>query len=250
MIVANDVDVLMLAECDFDIARFIVLLNSTTPQAFHYPDSLSGKIKILTRLVDKPLIDLFNDPAGGLTIRRLNLRGFDDVLLAVLHYPSRVNWNHDDQTLESPILAQDIRHRENETGINRTIVVGDFNMNPFDAGVIGAQALHAVMTKQLARRGERDVHGRPYKFFYNPMWQFFGDRTAGPPGTYYLRSSKPGQLFWNIYDQVIVSPSLMDSISDVQILDTDGSASLLTRNGLPSETMGSDHLPILFKIDL
>lgn len=240
----------MLAECEIDTNTILTRLNQDEPGAFKFPFSLSGKIKIFTRFDNNHITDLFNDPARGLTIRRLNLPGVDDALLAVLHYPSRVNWNHDDQTLESPMLAQDIRRREEEIRINRTVVVGDFNMNPFEAGVMGGQALHAVMTKQLAGKVERSVNGRLYRLFYNPMWGLFGDRTSGPPGTYYLRSSKPGQLFWNMYDQVLVSPSLMNSIHELQILDTDGSESLLTRHGLPSKTTGSDHLPLLFKIDL
>jgi hypothetical protein len=63
----------------------------------------------------------------------------------------------------------DIRRVE-ETLVNpRTVLVGDFNMNPFDPGMMGAQGLHGVMTKRVAGRVARQVDGRPYPFFYNPM---------------------------------------------------------------------------------
>ncbi len=240
----------MLAECPVDENALLTALNRSRPNTYRFPFSLAAKIKIFTRFDSALLVDFFNDPIGGLTIRRLYLGEPGGLLLAVLHYPSRVNWDRDDQTLESPMLAQDTGRAEETAGIFRTILVGDFNMNPFDPGMIGAQALHAVITKQLAQREDRDVRGRPYRFFYNPMWGFFGDRTGGPPGTYYLHSSKPGQFFWNMYDQVLVRPALIEKLVNVQILDTDGRSSLLTRFGLPSDAYGSDHLPLLFQLDL
>lgn len=246
----HSVDVLMLAECAIDPESLLAILNRSSPGAYRFPFSLGTKIRIFTRFNAALLVDFFNDPIGGLTVRRLHLGEPGGLLLAVLHYPSRVNWDREDQTLEAPILAQDIGRAEETAGVFRTILVGDFNMNPFDPGVVGAQALHAVMTKQLARREERDVRGRPYRFFYNPMWGFFGDRTGGPPGTYYLHSSKPGQFFWNMYDQVLVRPALIDNLVDVQILTSDGSTSLLTPSGKPSSAHGSDHLPLLFQLDL
>lgn len=247
---AHSVDVVMLAECAIETVPLLAALNRSQAGAYHFPFSLGTKIKIFTRFDAALLVDFFNDPIGGLTIRRLHLGEPGGLLLAVLHYPSKVNWDQADQTLESVILAQDIGREEEKLGNFRTILVGDFNMNPFDPGVIGAQALHAVMTKKLAQREERDVRGRPYRFFYNPMWKFFGDGTEGPPGTYYLHSSKPGQFFWNMYDQVLVRPALADKLVDVKILDSDGRSSLLTQNGLPSDAHGSDHLPLLFQLDL
>jgi len=147
-------------------------------------------------------------------------------------------------------LIADIVRTEDKLDHQRTILVGDLNMNPFDAGVVAAQTLHAVMTRQLAGREERTVLGRSYRLFYNPMWSFFGDRTDGPPGTYYHRSSNPGDLFWNIYDQVLLRPSLMDTLVALEILTIDGQDDLLTKAGLPDKARCSDHLPILFRLAL
>jgi hypothetical protein len=129
------------------------------------------------------------------------------------------------------------------------MLVGDLNMNPFEAGVVGAHGLHAVMTRADARRVERSIQGVAYRFFYNPMWGHFGDRSAGPPGTYYLKASKPINYFWNIYDQVLLRPALLESLTSLEIVDSDGSNSLVTENGVPDSERGSDHLPILFRLD-
>ena len=89
-----------------------------------------------------------------------------------------------------------------------------------------------------------------HPFFYNPMWGCFGDRTPGPPGSFYLGTSKPVNYFWNIYDQVLLRPGLVDALRDLAILDTDGSESLLTKAGLPQTSGGSDHLPLFFQLNL
>ena len=115
--------------------------------------------------------------------------------------------------------------------------------------MVGAPAFHGMMAKALAERGEREVAGRSYRFFYNPMWGIFGDRTAGPAGTYYLSSAKPVNYYWNVYDQVLLRPELMDSLEDLRILVSDGAESLLTNRGLPNDNRGSDHLPLLFRLN-
>ena len=92
------------------------------------------------------------------------------------------------------------------------------------------------MTRQLAGRKERVVQGTAYRFFYNPMWGLFGDRTVGPPGTYYHRAATVGALFWHMFDQVLLRPVLMDLLHDLAILDRIGGESLLTQPaGLPRE---------------
>jgi hypothetical protein len=129
-------------------------------------------------------------------------------------------------------------------------LVGDLNMNPFDPGVASAHGLHAVMVRSKAAEATREILGEAYRMFYNPMWGCFGDRTAGPPGTFYLSSSKPLNHFWNIYDQVLLRPALADSLAGLDILDSCGGAPLLTRGGLPDRAAASDHLPVLFRLDL
>ncbi|MBM4038920.1 MAG: hypothetical protein FJ290_10435 [Planctomycetes bacterium] len=84
------------------------------------------------------------------------------------------------------------------------------------------------------------------------MWGFFNDGTRGVPGTYYRASAEHVTTFWNIYDQVLVRAELLDRFrtESVRILTTADSARLLTRSGIPNASEFSDHLPILFQIDL
>jgi hypothetical protein len=173
------------------------------------------------------------------------------ILLAIAHFISKNNSSPGEQAMLAVELAKEIIRVEDTIGHERTLLVGDLNMNPFEEGVTGAPALHAVMTRRLAERRERVVQGTAYRFFYNPMWGFFGDRTDGPPGTYYHRAATVGDLFWQMIDQVLLRPALMHLIHDLVIMDSIDSESLLTQPaGLPNDAACSDHLPLAFRLNL
>ena len=173
------------------------------------------------------------------------------ILLAAAHFVGKSHQGPDEQGLLAAELAKEITRVEDAVGHERTVLVGDLNMNPFEVGVTGAPALHAVMTRQLAARSERTVEGKAYRFFYNPMWGFFGDRTEVPPGTYYHRSASAGDIFWHMIDQVLVRPGLMDNLHDLEIVDRIGEETLLSQSGgLPRVGTFSDHLPLAFRLEL
>ena len=246
----HSVDVLMLAECPTSPATLLAALNASGTGAYCFPDNLSSKIKVFTRFPKAALVDQFNDISGRLTIRRLRLFTSLDIYLCIVHLASKVNYSEVDQLLLATEILKDIHLIEGTSNSSRFLLVGDFNMNPFESGMVAAQGFHAMMTKQQARKVERTVQERSYRYFYNPMWGHFGDRTDGPGGTYHRTGSQPIQHFWNIYDQVLLRPSLMDSLARLDILTTDGADSLLTDSGLPRKSNGSDHLPLLFRLDL
>jgi endonuclease/exonuclease/phosphatase family metal-dependent hydrolase len=172
-----------------------------------------------------------------------------DFLLVAVHLQSKLHWSDRDQALACTRLVNQITREEDRFRHQRTILVGDLNMNPFEDGVVGAHGLHAVMTMNLAEAATRDVDAAPYRFFYNPMWAQFGDRTDGPPGTYYLRESRPVTYFWNTFDQVMLRPQLMRRLSELRVLTTAGGASLLSPSGHPDASVGSDHLPVFFSVE-
>ena len=84
------------------------------------------------------------------------------------------------------------------------------------------------------------------------MWAHFGDRPNRPPGTFYSARSTPLSYFWNIFDQVLIRPALLDAFEDdrLQILTTSGQSPLVDATGRPHKRIGSDHLPILFQLRL
>lgn len=125
-------------------------------------------------------------------------------------------------------------------------------MNPFETGLVSAAGLNAVMTRQIALRETRTVKGKEYPFFYNPMWSHFGDAGGTPSGTYYYSGARHREFFWHIFDQVLIRPALIDSFQNesLKILSTDGAISFLSNRGVPDPSVASDHLPILFELNL
>jgi hypothetical protein len=155
--------------------------------------------------------------------------------------------NNAQRELVQPYV-QNIQAAEKDVGHGRTLIIGDFNMNSYDPGMLGCGAFHAVPSRRVAARGSRKVSGSDYRLFYNPMWSFFGDLHASPPGTYYYDKGQPIAPFWNVFDQVLVSPELLDSFdaTSLQVLSMAGSQGLVNGAGLPCV---SDHLPIVFRLD-
>jgi endonuclease/exonuclease/phosphatase family metal-dependent hydrolase len=245
----HEVDVLMLAECELTPPVVLEALSSWGGGVYCFPYSEAGKIHIYTRFPPTSLVSVFDDPARRLTVRHLILEERVDLLLAVVHFYSKRDWSESDQLLECGNLARDLAKCEERCQHQRTVLVGDLNMNPFEKGVVAAGGLHAVMTQDVAKKGARTVGANRYPFIYNPMWGHFGDRTSGPPGTHYFLG-KQVTYFWNIYDQVLLRPDLMRSLQEVRILDSEGGTSLLTRQGRPDQSIGSDHLPVFFQLTL
>jgi len=169
-----------------------------------------------------------------------------------MHLESKLHRSDSHRWGKARDVSAKIRQVESERGISRTVLVGDLNMNPFDMGAIVADGLHAVMTRAIARKKDRRIGEDVYPFFYNPMWGRFGDTTKGPPGTYYATTSSRDEYFWHTFDQVLIRPDLIDSFDEakLQVLTDCGSIKFLRESGIPDDSRASDHLPLLFDLEI
>jgi exonuclease III len=248
---AHNVDVVILAECR-DSGEMLIELNDANENQFHLPDIPGSRVVIYTRFLRKHIETAHSE--DFFTVRLISLPETEPIILAALHLPSRLH-KTDAEEYQSKVAAQvsaKIRQVEREKGTSRTVLVGDLNMNPFEEGVAAADGLHAVMTRDIARKGGRKVVREFYPFFYNPMWGRFGDTTNGPPGTYYRWGSEFTEYFWNTYDQVLIRPDLLDSFDEnsVQVLTEFDGRKFLKKSGVPDKTRLSDHLPLLFALTI
>jgi endonuclease/exonuclease/phosphatase family metal-dependent hydrolase len=249
----EQIDILLLAEAPGRAGELVRLLNDgTTPAsaAFAAPFVRCDAIVLVMRfLVDfaRPI----HESLDGFTIQELKLPARPPILLVAAHMPSKLHARVEEQTFGAEKLANYIDQAESKVSHRRTILVGDFNMNPFEPGMAMAGALNGVMTRSIAERGQRTVGRKQYPFFYNPMWSRFGDANPGPAGTYYHGK---GQLthFWNMFDQVLIRPELLPYFDSdrLRIVDRIGSTSLTTLRGTPNSSLASDHLPIVFELNL
>ena len=240
------IDLIILAECEIDPSTMLRVLNRTSNR-FH---RTSGECQYITIYSGFPAQFVQSTYESERTsIRTIELPDRDPVLLAAVHLPSKLYQSGDSQAFECRELARQIDLEEQKAGHRRTILVGDFNMNPFEAGVAGG--LHSVMSRQVASRGTRTVQGREYPFFYNPMWCHFGDADSDTAGSYFYDAGEHVNHYWNMFDQVLLRPELASRFASdrLRILKAVGSLSMVRPDGRPDQQLGSDHLPLLFEVE-
>jgi hypothetical protein len=240
----------------------LVLAESTIPAGalsrslpgYHLADDLAQRVKIWTRF-PAGIIQPVLDKGEKIAFRRVNFPKDNDLLFGAVHLRSKLHQDSQEQIIGTPRLRRYIEEAECNVGHSRTVVFGDFNMNPWEPGFVGADGLHAMMDRHIAENMRRTVEGEVCSYFYNPMWNHFGRLSQGPPGTYYYPGSTQINYFWNMFDQVILRPDLLSRFDDgdTQILTMAGPAPLLDSVPLlgrekPFRPVQSDHLPLMFKI--
>ncbi len=161
---AHKIDVLMFAECDIIPATLLTALNVDGTADYHYaPCRECTKIHLYTKFSDDFLPIVLE--TKRVTVRRIALPDRLKILLAVVHAVSKVQYSEESQKEEARALSKTIQEAEGFTGHKRTVLCGDFNMNPFEYGMVGAGALNAAMTKQIARRLPRIIQQKSYSYF-------------------------------------------------------------------------------------
>ncbi len=257
----HTVDTFLLAEADgISDVRLIAALAASMGGSTFVPLPVLGcrKIRIYSRLPISSWTDVRD--TQDMTIRSLRTPTGTEILLAAVHLPSRLrNNSSSNQAALCGDIAAEIRRVELMRKNEDTLLVGDLNLNPFDRGMVEATGLNAVMARRIADQDTRELRGgRKYRMFFNPMWHFFGDARQRPPGTYYYRTNENDCFFWHLFDQVLVRRSLIAPLMDkgkLEILTGYRSASaadvpFVSASGIPLKEHISDHLPLLFGLDL
>lgn len=243
----HQIDILILAEDPVSTGTRLSSLNKELSNYYITP-SVCERLNIFTSFGDA-LIKLKRE-SKYFTIREISLPTHQSFLLCALHWKSLRNRSPSSQNSALIQLAHVIREEEDMCGHRRTIAVGDFNSEPYSDGMTAANGMHAVMCRNVASRGEREVSPfGDFPFFYNPTWSVYGDDRESPPGSYYYRSSEDNCQFWHLFDQVLVRPQLLPFLpkDSTHVLTKAGSSSLISERGIPTS---SDHLPILLNFDL
>jgi hypothetical protein len=214
-------------------------------------ETLSDRIRAYAALPQKFI--KARHEASHFSIQVINAPPFAEYILGAVHLRSKLHAGADEQKIMARDFIEAVNAFELRRRHERTILFGDFNMAPFESGMVGIDGLNAVASRRIGEAFDRGrtFNGRSYRYFYNPMWSFFGDDTRCAPGSYYRTPSDAQSLHWHIYDQVLVRPAIWNCVphDGISILDTDGTESLLDSGGRPSAKF-SDHLPLIFRLNL
>lgn len=242
LITENGISVVVLAEYTANMNELIQLLDRNGISMQQYPTIGCDRIQLLgvTGLDVEPHLQV-----DRYSIQVIN----SDLILCCVHLSSQIySDNNEKREMEIEQIVHDVTTLENEMQTKDTIIVGDFNINPYDKDCMSARYFHSVPVYEEARRETREVLGNELSMFYNPMWNFLGD-FCEPYGTYYYNSSDTVNPYWNVYDQVILRPALRKRFvgSSLCIITKTAQTVLLDDKRHPQREI-SDHLPIMFEI--
>lgn len=170
-------------------------------------------------------------------------------ILCAIHLPSQMSNGHQERrNIAIQTILKDIQDIEKRLGSKRSIILGDFNEDPYEDGCLSATNFHGLPCLNDALKNYRTIEGKQFEMFYNPMWNLLGDFDS-PPGTYYYAGSNPKCSYWHIFDQVMIRTYLKDEFvkDSLEIVAKVGERTLLNEKGHPNKEY-SDHLPIVFEI--
>lgn len=235
-------DAIVLNENTVAQADTLVALQKHVSADFTHPKVISDKrFHCFCRTGSMDLSEIHS--GNRISVRRMKL-GSRRALLALFHGVDIRNNDPSQRQAFVHMIADDLRMVIDSEGTNNLVILGDFNMNPYESGMGLASGFNAMMTRSCTVRETRIYNSRPYDFYYNPMWSLFGDNTPGPAGTVHDTSNQ-GSYGWSMLDQVLLHHSMIDSFHDVQILTHAATMPLTKQNGRPDAAGASDHLPIL-----
>lgn len=166
--------------------------------------------------------------------------------IAGIHLPAPPASDSNDRKYVIRNLVCDLTELEKKQKNNNTIVIGDFNCNPFDEEIIQRDTFNAVLFKKLIEKQENITYqSKKYRRFYSPVLDYLSESTETYGSFYYSSGSAP--LFWNSFDQVLVRKALVNRLKDLKYCKTINGKSLL-KDIKPNSAI-SDHLPLIVEIE-
>lgn len=130
---------------------------------------------------------------------------------------------------------------------SRILVIGDFNVNPFEEPMIDFDGFSASNSRR-SRSIAKSINNNEKILYYNPTWQLYS-RTDFPGTKYFRRPSGSSYdiLEHHYLDQVVISQKLRDEIIKERIDVIEITETLSFFNKEKNIIEGSDHLPLLYE---
>lgn len=166
--------------------------------------------------------------------------------LAGIHLKDRRNGTKADRESTAREILIDLKDDVFKKGADNTIIIGDFNANPYDEEMLDVHGFHSVLFKDVIEKDEYRTHnGKEYKRLYNPVLNYISEDEK-MYGSFYHTSGSNTSV-WYCLDQVLVAKPLIHRISKMSYLKRIGKIDLCQSAGPNHEI--SDHLPLLIKFN-
>ncbi|MBK9161156.1 MAG: endonuclease/exonuclease/phosphatase family protein [Nitrosomonadales bacterium] len=171
-----------------------------------------------------------------------------ELIVGFVHFPSKYSHSLDEVRRASELLHMQLQEEERTHGVIDSLIIGDFNVDPFEMPMISFSGLSATNSRDCFSKDVVTRADESKRLFYNPMWSLYSLH-AERPGSHKYRRLGEDVISWHFLDQVIIRPSLIDKFdfNALKLISNTTNYSFANRNGKPSL---SDHLPIACEIGL
>lgn len=239
-LIENNVDVAVFAEykgTDF------LLLSKELNYSYHYVETIGGCDKVAL-LVSKSVNATIKREQSRYALYEIETNE-KHYIIAGVHLQDRHSTDTAVRIETIGRLMNDIKNLEQSSKCNNTIVIGDFNANPYDDELLQMNAFHAVPFKEVIRRSEtRRIDGVSYRRLYNPVIHFLSEDEQNYGSFYYSQGSKTP--VWHCLDHVLLGKSLIDAVYSLRYIKKIGKISLLKQ--VKPDPSISDHLPLFAQL--
>lgn len=250
LILENQVDVVSLAEAkNLDITTLINLLKRNGGEWKNSIISSNSDIRVLA----KQEIDIIPyKEESHYSIYKIKKDGKIDGLYVVVHLLSKMYKSDEALYNRANNIARELCKYEHEVfgeKERKTIVTGDFNMQPYEAGICSGYGFNATMSARQAAKKTRKVDGEDVYFFFNPMWSLIGANKM-VQGSYYNSSDKNDHaIYWYSFDSVLLRPCYIEKFNwdYFDIIEKTTNFKFVPHTTIDKDKY-SDHLPIKFEI--
>lgn len=250
MIKENQLDIVSLAEAEnLDITAILNHLKLSGNEWNDIQISPQNDIGVLAKKEIK-IIPYKED--GHYSIYKIKKYDKVDCLLVVVHLLSKKTKSNEAQYNRANDIARELNKYEQEFFENnekRTIIVGDFNMQPYEAGICSGYGFNATMSASHAAKKTRKIDGRTTYLYFNPIWALMGANKL-VQGSYYNSGDKDDHaIYWYSFDSVLLRPCYIDKFNwdYFEIIEKTENHNFVPNTTIDKEKY-SDHLPIKFEI--
>lgn len=243
LMIDRKIDVLILSEnknisnekilknIDFEVVK-LEMQNSTLKWVqVYYKKNAGFKITHHSEDTDLENIDNTNDRlVNRIQVFKISNETPSNILdtyFACIHFPSKLYHDEISHLQIVPNYKAKVHNLTQNSA--RVFIVGDFNMNPFDYGMVEPNGFFAHNNRELVDVDAKIKHGNKQILYYNPCWILLGDyvnktnyktnnRTGG---SFFYEGEKSRSLYWYLIDQIIMRKALIDGFvsEDLEIIE-------------------------------
>ncbi len=247
LVVEQDCHLVALSEADVECTKMIIEELATKYNAVYRYHETPGcdRIRLIVneRYSD---VELLNQHAYFSLIK---ITGRDkDLIIGLVHLPSKCYHEPDESRVAAETLHRHISEEEERYEMEDSMVIGDFNFDPFEMPMVSFSGMCATNAKDTANRDRITRSWGEKRLFYNPMWALYSAYSERPGSFKYDRFGED-VVGWHFLDQVIIRPSLIEAFKfdALKLIYETSTYKFVNQNGKPTS---SDHLPIVCEIEI